>query len=167
MILEIIKIENPILRIKSQEISKDFPELKEILTNMKDTLEQGGVGLAAPQIGLSIRIFIVDLECEGITLKQTFINPKIIEKKGLMLKDYEGCLSIPKINDLVPRPDMIRIKYLDENFDEHDEIYNGLEARVIQHEYDHLEGILFIDRLPKEKQLLIKVSLEIEKRKNK
>jgi peptide deformylase len=131
-----------------------------------------GVGLAAPQVGLSIRLFVIDAssgadenpELEGF--KKVFINPEIIETKGDEWTMNEGCLSLPEIREDVDRPDEVTIKYLDENFEEHTETYKGFAGRVIQHEYDHLEGILFVDHLsPLRKRLLKSKLIAISKGK--
>jgi peptide deformylase len=124
-----------------------------------------GVGLAAPQAGLSIRLFVVD--GSGMTaeepamkdFKKVFINPEIIEKSGEPWIMNEGCLSLPEIREDVERPDIVRIKYYDENFEPHDEIFNGYAGRIIQHEYDHLEGVLFIDYLSSLRKRLLKSKL--------
>ncbi|KJF42505.1 peptide deformylase [Draconibacterium sediminis] len=153
---------DPLLRKKAKAIEKDHPKLDEIIENMWETMYYSdGVGLAAPQVGLSIRLFVIDAssgadeepELEGF--KKVFINPEIIETKGDEWTMNEGCLSLPEIREDVSRHDEVTIKYLDENFVEHTETYKGFAGRVIQHEYDHLEGILFVDYLsPLRKRLL-------------
>jgi peptide deformylase len=153
---------DPILRRKAGQIDKDTEGIKEIIDNMWETMYYAdGVGLAAPQAGLSIRMFVIDAssgadeEPELKDFKKTFINPEIIELTGESWVMNEGCLSLPEIREDITRPDTVRIKYLDENFVEHDEVYSGFAGRVIQHEYDHLEGKLFIDYLsPLRKRLL-------------
>jgi peptide deformylase len=168
MVLPIIAYGDPVLKKKAQEITPDYPELDKVLQNMFDTMHNAkGVGLAAPQVGLSIRIFIVDAspyaedqedEKEQKKLndfRKIFINPVILDDKGTPWKFNEGCLSIPGIREDVERKPDIRIKYVDENFKQHDEKYDGIRARIIQHEYDHIEGILFIDKInPLRKRLL-------------
>ena len=160
MIYPIIAYGHPVLRAKCEEIKKDHPNLKEILVNMQETMENAeGIGLAAPQVGLSIRLFLVDatnLENEDINhFKQVFINPVIIEEWDEPWAFEEGCLSIPKIRENVVRHSNIKIKYLDENFKEHTKEFDGMIARIIQHEYDHIEGILFTDHItPLRKKLL-------------
>ena len=153
---------DPLLRKKAEAIEKDHPKLDEIIENMWETMYYSdGVGLAAPQVGLSIRLFVIDAssgadeepELEGF--KKVFINPEIIETKGDEWTMNEGCLSLPEIREDVSRHDEVTIKYFDENFVEHTETYKGFAGRVIQHEYDHLEGILFVDYLsPLRKRLL-------------
>jgi len=155
-----------ILRKKAEEIEKDTEGLKEIIENMWETMYYAdGVGLAAPQTGLSIRLFVIDgtsgadEEPELKDFKKTFINPEIIEISGENWIMNEGCLSLPEIREDVTRPDTVRIKYFDENFVEHDEVFSGFAGRVIQHEYDHLEGKLFIDYLSPLKKRLLKSRL--------
>lgn len=154
MILPIVAYGNGILRKKCEEIDADYPELKKLLADMYDTMHHAeGVGLAAPQIGLPIRVFVIDLDClsedepqfKGYQL--TMINPEIIERSGDDVTMNEGCLSIPGINESVTRKNKIVVNYFDENFVEHEKTFEGFEARVIQHEYDHLEGHTFIDRI--------------------
>ena len=162
-----------ILRKKAQKIDKDFPNLKEIIENMWETMYYSdGVGLAAPQVGMTIRIFVIDArsgadeEPELKDFKKVFINPEIIEKKGDEWVMNEGCLSLPEIREDVTRPEEVTIRYFDENFVEHTETFKGFAGRVIQHEYDHLEGILFIDYLsPLRKRLLKSKLLNISKGK--
>ena len=162
MIYPIVAYGDPVLRKKAQPISSDYPKLGEILQNMFDTMyKSSGVGLAAPQVGLSIRLFILDTtpfkdEEEGLDhFKKVFINAQIIEETGKKWKFNEGCLSIPGIREDVERLPNITIRYQDENFVEHTEKFKGIIARVIQHEYDHTEGILFTDKLtPLKKQML-------------
>ena len=155
-----------LLRKKAKPIDKDDPKLMEIIENMWETMYYSdGVGLAAPQVGMSIRLFIIDAssgadeepELEGF--KKVFINPEIIETTGDNWIMNEGCLSLPEIREDVTRPDKVRIKYYDENFVEYDEVYDGFAGRVIQHEYDHLEGKLFIDYLSPLKKRLLKSKL--------
>jgi peptide deformylase len=157
---------NPLLRKKAKPIDKDHEGLNEIIENMWETMyNSDGVGLAAPQAGLSIRLFVIDAtaasdeEPELTDFKKVFINPEIVERAGEEWIMNEGCLSLPEIREDVKRPDRVRIKYLDENFQSHDEVYTGYAARIIQHEYDHLEGILFIDYLTPLKKRLLKSKL--------
>lgn len=173
MILPIVAYGDPVLKKKAKDINKDYPNLSELIDNMFETMYNAhGVGLAAPQIGLSIRIFIVDAEpfAEDEELseeeteklkgfKKVFINPVILEETGDEWAFCEGCLSIPDIREDVFRNENIKIKYFDENFNEHLEEYDGLAARVIQHEYDHIEGVLFTDKLSSLKKRLIKGKL--------
>ena len=154
MILPIYLYGHPILRKVTKDIPQDYPNLKTLLDNMFETLyKSDGVGLAAPQIGLEDRILIVDLAPLADQnpaykdFKRTFINAHIIERNGPEELIEEGCLSIPDIHEKVLRNNRIRIQYLDENLQPHDEVFEGYKARVIQHEYDHLEGIMFVDHL--------------------
>lgn len=166
MILPIYTYGQPVLRQKGKDITKDYPNLKELINNMFETMYNAdGVGLAAPQIGLDIRLIVIDLEplAEEIPIfsgfKKVLINPEIIEYSGETVKMDEGCLSLPGINEAVERKEKIRIKYFDENFVEHDEEYDAFFARCIQHEYDHIEGTLFIDRISAIRKQLIKSKL--------
>lgn len=164
MILPIYAYGQPVLRKKATEINSEYPNLKELLSNMFETMyDSNGIGLAAPQIGLSIRLFIVDgTEIEDIEpkdFKKVFINP-VIEEEFDDKWDYEeGCLSIPNVRADVNRHSKLTITYLDENFIEHTETYGGMAARIIQHEYDHIEGILFTDRIHPLKRTLLKTKL--------
>lgn len=174
MILPIIAYGDPVLRKVADNIDKDYPNLSQLIEDMKETMINArGVGLAAPQIGKSIRLFIVDttpfsdnddLDDEErkflSTYKKVFINAKILNEEGDEWMFNEGCLSIPNINEDVARKDTLTIEYVDENFDKQTETLNGLAARVIQHEYDHIEGILFTDKLSSLKKRLIKKKLE-------
>ncbi|MFZ0491069.1 MAG: peptide deformylase [Salegentibacter sp.] len=173
MILPIVAYGDPVLRKKGKQITKDYPKLNELIDNMWDSMYNAyGVGLAAPQIGRSIRLFIIDAapfaedeeldaqEQEQLkNLKKVFINPKIVEEEGEEWAFSEGCLSIPEIREDVFRKPQIVIEYQDEDFNDHRETYTGLAARVIQHEYDHIEGILFTDKLSSLKKRLIKSKL--------
>lgn len=174
MILPIVGYGDPVLRKVGVEISPEYPELKSVIANMYDTMYNAcGVGLAAPQVGLAIRMFIVDTEpfSEGDDLsqeeatqlkgfKKTFINAKIVKEEGELWGFNEGCLSIPDVREDVYRHEKITIEYFDENFDKKVEVYDGLIARVIQHEYDHIEGILFTDKISSLKKQLIKKKLQ-------
>lgn len=173
MILPIVAYGDPVLKRKAKDIPKDFPNLNELIDNMYETMYNAyGVGLAAPQIGKSIRLFLVDTspfaEDETISaaeqeqlksFKQTFINAEILEEEGDEWVFNEGCLSIPNIREDVFRQSKITIRYQDETFKEHTNTYDGLIARVIQHEYDHIEGVLFTDKLSSFKKRLIKSKL--------
>jgi peptide deformylase len=173
MILPIVAYGDPVLRKKAEPITKDYPKLESLLANMKETMYGAyGVGLAAPQIGLPIRLFLVDTapfaedevftEEEQETLrnfKRTFINAEILEEEGDEWAFNEGCLSIPDVREDVFRQPKIKIQYQDENFETHTEEFDGLIARVIQHEYDHIEGVLFTDKLSSLKKRLIKGKL--------
>ena len=172
MKLPIVAYGDPVLRKKAEEIDEDYPNLKEIIANMFETMYAAhGVGLAAPQIGLSIRLFVVDAspfaedeegEVDPILkdFKKVFINPIIVEETGEKWAFGEGCLSIPDINEDVMRPERVLINYLDENFEEHEIELTGLAARVIQHEYDHIEGKLFIDKIGPLKKTMLKNRLD-------
>jgi peptide deformylase len=173
MILPIVAYGDPVLKKMGKDITKDYPNLKELIENMYETMDGAfGVGLAAPQIGLPIRMFIVDTspfaEDDVLTpeeqeelknFKRTFINAKITNEEGDEWAFNEGCLSIPDVREDVFRQPVITMEYLDENFEKHTETFDGLIARVIQHEYDHIDGILFTDRLSALKKRLIKGKL--------
>jgi peptide deformylase len=174
MIVPIIGYGDPVLRQVGEDISTDYPNLKEIIYNMYDTMYNAyGVGLAAPQIGLAIRLFVIDTEPFSDSddldeeeekklkiFKQTFINAKIIKEEGDEWAFNEGCLSIPDVREDVYRKDTITVEYFDENFNKKMEVFDGMIARVIQHEYDHIEGILFTDRIATLKRTLIKKKLQ-------
>ena len=156
MILPIYIYGHPVLRKVTRDIDpNNYLNLKEVIDNMFETMYQAeGVGLAAPQVGLEDRIFVVDLSPladekhpEFKDMKKVFINAHITERGGDMVIVEEGCLSIPGVHEKVSREDEIRITYLDENLEAHDQVYKGYLARVIQHEYDHLDGILFTDKI--------------------
>ncbi|SDB20674.1 peptide deformylase [Flavobacteriaceae bacterium MAR_2010_188] len=173
MILPIVAYGDPVLKKKCEEVSPEHPELKEHIANMYETMYHAkGVGIAAPQIALPLRIFIVDTspfaedddftEEEKNALKdfrKTFINAEILEEEGEEWAFNEGCLSIPEVREDVYRQPKIKIQYVDENFVVHTETYDGLIARVIQHEYDHIEGKLFTDKLSSFKKRLLKGKL--------
>ncbi len=167
MILPVYAFGQPVLKKVAKDIDADYPELGQLIENMWETMYGAkGVGLAAPQIGLGIRLFLVDTaqtkeeDDENKGIKQVFINAQKIEEGGTPWSFEEGCLSIPDINGDVERPAQIRLKYMDENFEEHEKIFTGMEARVIQHEYDHIDGILFLEHLKPIKRRLIKRRLE-------
>ena|ERR1017187_3386985 len=164
MIYPIVIYGDPVLRKKTESITKDFPELKKLVEDMYETMyAANGVGLAAPQIGKSIRLFVIDtsrMEDDEPGIKKNFINPEILEETEEEWKFEEGCLSIPGIREKVERPEEIRIKYQDENLKKHDDVFNGIAARVIQHEYDHIEGVLFTDHLTAFKKNLINGKLK-------
>ena len=174
MILPIKAYGDPVLRKVGIGVDKDYPNLSELIENMKETMVNAqGVGLAAPQIGKAIRLFIVDTSPFGAdedledeereflsNFKKTFINAKILNEEGDEWVFNEGCLSIPDIREDVFREPKITIEYFDENFEKHTEILDGLAARVVQHEYDHIEGILFTDKISSLKKRLLKKKLE-------
>lgn len=167
MILPIYGYGYPVLKKVAEPITPEYPDLAQLIENMWETMYQAsGVGLAAPQVGLPIRLFIVDTvqtmeegqEAKGV--KKVFINAQKIEEAGTPWTYEEGCLSIPNIHGDVDRPPELRIRYQDENFEEHEEVFTGINARVIQHEYDHIDGILFTEHLKPIKKRLIKRKLE-------
>lgn len=175
MILPIIAYGDPVLRRKSIEIESGYEGLHQLIQNMFDTMDNAhGVGLAAPQIGLNIRLFIVDTKkvlddkddedrerFKGETgIQQAFLNATIIESYHEPWVYEEGCLSIPGIREDVSREGTIRISYQDEHFNNHEKEFSGLAARVIQHEYDHIEGILFIDKISPLKKRMLNGRLE-------
>ena len=172
MILPIVGYGDPILKKKAQIVEKNYPDLKSLIGDMFETMyHASGVGLAAPQIGKSIRLFIIDTsafdnkdfeESSGFktaTLKKVFINPEIINESGEAKPFEEGCLSIPNVREIINRKSEIKLSYFDENFVHHLESFNGIIARVIQHEYDHIEGVLFTDKVSPFKKKLIKEKL--------
>lgn len=170
MILPIVAYGDSVLKRKAKQIDKDYPKLEALIANMWDTMYNAyGVGLAAPQVGLPIRLFVIDAspfaEDEELTeeekkqlkkFKKVFINAQIVKEEGDEWAFSEGCLSIPDVREDIFRKPQITIEYLDENFEEHREVFTGLAARVVQHEYDHTEGILFTDKLSSLKKRLIK-----------
>ena len=174
MILTIVGYGDPVLRKVADSISSDYSKLRETLANMYDTMYNAcGVGLAAPQVGLSIRLFVVDTSAFGEddelekeeqlklkNFKRTFINAKMIKEEGEIWGFNEGCLSIPDVREDVFRNERITLEYCDEDFVVKTEVFDGLIARVIQHEYDHIEGILFTDLISSLKKQLIKKKLQ-------
>ncbi|MDR1809678.1 MAG: peptide deformylase [Prevotella sp.] len=166
MILPIYLYGQEALRKPTREIAPDELNIKELVGNMFETMYRAnGVGLAAPQIGLDIRLFVIDLEpmaeddAQYAGFKKVFINPRIIETSAETEAKEEGCLSLPGINESVIRPKQIKITYFDENFAEHTEEYGDFFARCIQHEYDHIEGIVFTDKISGIRKQLIKSKL--------
>ena len=174
MILPVVAFGDPVLRKVGKDLTKDYPNLKELIENMRETMENAqGVGLAAPQIGKSIRLFIIDAspfsKDEDLDEKErdflanfnkVFINAKITNEEGDEWVFNEGCLSIPDIREDVFRKERITIEYLDQNFEKHTEVIDGIAARIVQHEYDHIEGVLFTDKISSLKKRLIKKKLE-------
>ena len=174
MILPIVAYGDPILRKKAKEIPSEYPNLEGLVENMFETMyKASGVGLAGPQVGLPLRIFVIDAtpfaEDEDLSteeqkllegFKKVFINAKIEEEDGKEWAFNEGCLSIPDIREDVNRKPTIKIRYQDESFKVHEETYTGLAARIIQHEYDHIEGVLFTDKLSSLKKRLLKSRLD-------
>ncbi|MDD4589604.1 MAG: peptide deformylase [Parabacteroides sp.] len=154
MILPIYLYGQPVLRKHTELVQKDYPGLKELIANMFETMYKAeGVGLAAPQVGLSLRLLVLDAdvmgddypECKGF--KRAMVNPEMLEMSEEQLAEEEGCLSLPGIHEKVLRAKKIRIKYMDENLEIHEEEAEGFAARVVQHEYEHLEGHVFIDHI--------------------
>ncbi|WP_299523705.1 peptide deformylase [uncultured Lutibacter sp.] len=174
MVLPIYAYGDPVLRKVGVEIDKDYENLTQLIENMQETMvNANGIGLAAPQIGKAIRLFIVDTspfeKDEDLddkerdflaNFKKVFINAKIIKEEGDEWAFNEGCLSIPEVTEDVFRQEKITIEYVDENFEKHTDVLDGLAARVVQHEYDHIEGILFTDKISSLKKRLIKKKLD-------
>ncbi|MFD2161434.1 peptide deformylase [Paradesertivirga mongoliensis] len=165
MKLPIIAFGDPVLRKKAVEITKDYPNLKEVIDNMFETMyNASGVGIAAPQVGLSIRLFVIDLtdkeEPDLKDFKKVFINAQILKEEGDKWNFNEGCLSIPDIREDISRNQTVTISYFDENWNQHTETFSGFKARVIQHEYDHIEGKLFTDKLSPLRRAMIKSKLD-------
>ncbi len=157
---------HPVLRRKSVDIDRDFEGLDELIDNMFETMYKAdGLGLAAPQIGKNIRLFVVDGtpisedEPELEDFKKEYINAHIVEREGERIPMNEGCLSIPNIHEDVDRESRIRIQYYDRNWEFHDEVLEGYKARILQHEYDHLDGILFTDKVSPIRRRLLKSKL--------
>ena len=174
MILPIVGYGDPVLRKVGEEVSKDYPNLTETIANMYETMyNASGVGLAAPQVGKALRLFVIDttpfsddddLETAAQNqlkgFKRTFINAKIIKEEGEEWAFNEGCLSIPDVREDVYRKPIVTIEYCEEDFVMKTEVFDGLIARVIQHEYDHIEGILFTDKISSLKKRLIQKKLK-------
>lgn len=165
MIFPIILYGDPVLKKKAKEVVYGDESVKEFVESLFETMYAAqGVGLASPQVGHSLRLFVVDSTPmeeveEGVGLKQVFINPEMLDEQGESWSFEEGCLSIPGIREDVSRKPTIRIKYFDENWEPHEREFGGLQARIIQHEYDHIEGILFTDYISSFKKRLIKSRL--------
>jgi peptide deformylase len=162
MILPVYVYGSAILKKEAQAVTKEYPELKELIANMWDTLHNAeGVGLAAPQVGRGIRLLVIDASPFGeddpaaANFKRLMINPEIIEFSAEQWSFNEGCLSIPEVRENVIRPKRILVRYLDEDFTEHEEWLDGIPARITQHEYDHVEGIVFTERLSPIRRKLI------------
>ncbi len=175
MILPVVAYGSPILRKICDDIDSSYPDLSKLISDMWETVyNSNGVGLAAPQINKPIRLFVIDTiqivddfndddrrKYPGeVPLKQVFINARKIEETGDTWAYNEGCLSIPKVREDIHRCSHVRLKYMDENFVEHEQVFHGITARVIQHEYDHIEGKLFIDYISQLKKRLIKKKLD-------
>ena len=173
MILPVYAYGQPVLKKVGEPITKDYENLSDIIENMWETMYNAhGVGLAAPQVGLSIRLFVIDSmqimeegeEDKGI--KKVFINAQIIEESGEEWSYEEGCLSIPHIRGDVDRQETVTLRYQDENFVEHTETFDGVNARVIQHEYDHIDGKLFVEKLKPLKRRMVQRKLDEIKKGN-
>jgi len=164
MILPIIVYGAPVLRKKSAEIQEGKTDVSQLAADLFETMENAsGVGLAAPQIGKSLRMFVIDtshMEDEEVPdVKRVFMNPEMLDESGEPWPFEEGCLSIPNVREEVHRPETIRIRFFDENWAQHEETFEGVPARIIQHEYDHLNGVLFTDHLTPLKKRLLKGKL--------
>ncbi len=171
MILPVVVYGSPVLKKVARKIEPGHEGLKELIDNMFDTMYRAdGIGLAAPQIGKSIRLIIIDTSPMAeddpslANFKKIIINPQIISTEGEKVKCNEGCLSLPAIREEVERKDKVKIEYYDENFQFHEEDFSGFKSRVVQHEYDHLEGILFIDRIPSLRKKLLNGKLNAIKK---
>lgn len=170
MKLSVYAYGHPVLRKKCEDVTKDNPEVQQFILDMWETMyHTNGIGLAAPQVGKALRIFVADTEQLNdeedekdnfIGIKKVFVNPVMVKEAGEPWSYEEGCLSIPEVRGKVSRPPQIRIQYYDENFNLYDDVFDGMNARVIQHEYDHIEGILFTDHLSALKKQLVKKKLE-------
>ncbi len=175
MVLPIVAYGHPVLRKMCEDISPEYPDLQKFIADMWETMyHSNGVGVAAPQVNRAIRLFVIDtiqivdgFDDEDKRLypnekptKQVFINARKIDEFGKPWAYNEGCLSIPKVREDIMRGESVTMRFMDENFEEHEETFDGITARVILHEYDHIEGKLFIDYLPQLKKRLIKKKLE-------
>jgi peptide deformylase len=164
MIYPIVVYGDPVLKKKAVDIEQGELDVVELANDMFETMDQAdGIGLAAPQIGKSIRMFVIDAtkmeDPEVADFRQVFINPEMIDEEGDEWAFEEGCLSIPEIREDVFRQETLTIRFFDENWQEHTKTYSGLQARIIQHEYDHIEGVLFTDHLSALKKRLLKGKL--------
>lgn len=167
MILPIVAFGHPNLRKKSLDITPDYPGLQQLITDMWETMyNSAGVGLAAPQVNKPIRLFVIDAtpyveeNPEVKDFKKVFINAHILEFKGEEEVFNEGCLSIPDIHEDVIRKQEVLMSYMDENFVLHQEWFSGIQSRIIQHEYDHLEGVLFVDKIHTLRKMMVKRKLQ-------
>ena len=167
MIYPIVVYGSPVLRKKAPPVAKDYPNLNQFVTDLFETMEKSdGIGLAAPQVGRSIRIFVIDASAladehpELNGFRKAFINPQIVERSDEISTYNEGCLSLPTIREELERPSKIKISYVDEDFITHEESYDGIIARIIQHEYDHLDGILLVDHLNPLKRKMLEGKLK-------
>jgi len=173
MILPVVAYGHPVLRKECVDIDKNYPELEKLIADMWETMyHTNGVGIAAPQVNRPIRLFVIDTEQimedeedkeeypDEKPVKRVFINAHVVETSGEPWSYNEGCLSIPKVREDIMRPEHVKLRYVDETFTEREEDFHGITARVIQHEYDHIDGKLFIDYLPALKKRLLKKKLE-------
>ena len=166
MILPVVAYGHPVLKKVAEEIDQDYPGLQQLIADMFETMYYTeGVGLAAPQINKSIRLFVIDAEPfvetypEAKGFKKVFINPEIVDHSEETWTFREGCLSLPDMNEDVVRPTRVTVNYLDENFVEHEEEFDGICARVFQHEFDHLEGKVYVDRVAPMRKMMLKNKL--------
>lgn len=166
MILPVVAFGHPVLKKVAEDISPDYPNLSQFIADMWETMYlSDGVGLAAPQVNQSIRLFVIDASAFAEKypgtehFRKAFLNASIYLEEGEEFSFNEGCLSFPGLREDIMRKPVIYIRYMDENFVEHDERYDGVLARVIQHEYDHIEGIVFVDRITSLKKMLLKRKL--------
>ena len=166
MILPVVAYGHPVLKKIAEEITPDYPGLQQLIADMFETMyHTEGVGLAAPQINKSIRLFVIDADPftenypEAKGFKKVFINPEIVEVSEEKWTFREGCLSLPAMNEDVERPAKVTVNYLDENFVEHEEEFDGICARVFQHEFDHLEGKVYVDRVAPMRKMMLKNKL--------
>lgn len=167
MVLSIYVYGSPVLKKQTEEIDPTYPELQTFISDLFETMgNSNGIGLAAPQVGKSIRVFVLDASAfaddnpELTDYKKVFINPVILELAGEKVCYNEGCLSFPQLHEDVYRESKVHLEYLDENFEKHNEWFDGIVARIIQHEYDHLEGKLFVERLSAIRKQLISSKLK-------
>jgi len=166
MVLRVVAYGHPVLRKVAAEIDKDYPNLEQFIGDLFETMHaSSGIGLAAPQVNKSIRVFVIDASAladehpELAEFRKVFINPQIVEEAGEEWTYNEGCLSLPDLREEVTRKSIVKIQYFDEMFNYHEETFDGLAARIIQHEYDHLEGTLMVDRINPLKRILLKRKL--------
>jgi len=163
MVLPVVAYGHPVLKKVAKEIDPSYPNLKEFIADMFETMNQSeGVGLAAPQVNRSIRLFVVDSSAfaekypEAADFRRVFINATIYKEEGEEWTFNEGCLSFPGLREDITRKPVIYIKYFDENFQPHDERIDGINARIVQHEYDHIQGIVFVDRMSSLRKIILK-----------
>jgi peptide deformylase len=167
MVLPIYLYGSAVLHEKTEIVTPEYPDLRQLIDSMYETMYNAeGVGLAAPQIGRTIRLFVVDATpmsdeySEAKDFKKAFINPTILETSGELFNYKEGCLSIPNIREDIVRHSTVKIKYFDEDFNEHIDVYDGIVSRIVQHEYDHIEQMIFTDRISQLKKKLLKRKLD-------